>query len=97
VATRQSNYVTVGYRTADCLAVLAGWENWGCLDPFHTSAEASRNFQLFVTGPVCCPGRCAPALSQTLAVERLPTITPKARRRQYPRTRELWRGEYHHS
>ena len=28
VATRQSNYATVGYRTVDCLAGLAGWENW---------------------------------------------------------------------
>jgi hypothetical protein len=34
--------------------------------------------------------------SQTLAVERLSTFTPKAGRCQYPRTRKLWRGECPH-
>ena len=50
--TPQSNYATVGYRTVDCLAVVAGPENWGRLDPFHTSPEASRNFKLSVTAGV---------------------------------------------
>jgi hypothetical protein len=52
VLTPQSNYATVGYRTVDCLAVVAGPENWGRLDPFHTSPEASRNFKLSVTAGV---------------------------------------------